>query len=64
MLEGVDLPPFPGGDHRAGVDIVMTSHILYPFRIGPRDPATLSAPILGEVLRGRMGFGGVFSPTA
>src|SRR5439155_1654574 len=41
-----------------GVDIVMTSHIMFP-ALDPEHPATLSPVILGDLLRGTMGFGGV-----
>src|SRR5256885_133195 len=41
-----------------GVDIVMTSHIMFP-AFDPEHPATLSPVILGDLLRGTMGFGGV-----
>src|SRR2546428_334329 len=42
----------------AGVDIVMTSHILFP-ALDSDHPATLSPAILRDLLRGTMGFGGV-----
>jgi len=42
----------------AGVDIVMTSHILFP-ALDPEHPATLSPAILRDLLRGTMGFEGV-----
>src|SRR2546422_1240065 len=42
----------------AGVDIVMTSHILFP-ALDPDHPATLSPAILRDLLRGTMGFEGV-----
>src|SRR2546425_843918 len=42
----------------SGVDIVMTSHILFP-ALDPDHPATLSPAILRDLLRGTMGFGGV-----
>jgi len=53
----VDLAPFMAGIN-AGVDIVMTSHILYS-AIDPEMPATLSRPIVTELLRKKMGFHGV-----
>jgi beta-N-acetylhexosaminidase len=56
-VEKIDLLPFRIAI-RAGVDIVMTSHILYPC-FDPGNPATLSPAILGELLRSRMGFQGV-----
>lgn len=53
----VDLPPF-----QAAVDLgvagVMLSHILYE-KIDPRWPASLSPAIARDLLRGRMGYGGV-----
>jgi beta-N-acetylhexosaminidase len=39
---------------------MMTAHIRYP-ALDPAQPATLSARILGEVVRGRIGFGGVLA---
>lgn len=50
-----DLLPF-----RACADLpwMMTAHILYP-DLDAEFPATLSARILGAVVRGRIGFGGV-----
>jgi beta-N-acetylhexosaminidase len=52
---GPDLLPFA-----ANTDLprLMTAHILYP-ALDPLAPATLSAPIIGEVIRGRIGFAGV-----
>src|SRR5207249_10982091 len=41
-----------------GVDIGMTSHIMCPTRAA-EPPATLSPVILGDLLRGTMGFEGV-----
>ncbi len=50
-----DLAPF-----RANRDLpwMMTAHVLYP-DLDPDQPATLSARIVGEVIRGTIGFGGV-----
>jgi beta-N-acetylhexosaminidase len=56
-VERIDLPPFRSAI-AAGVDIVMTSHILFP-DIDPVNPATLSPAILGGLLREEMGFGGL-----
>ena len=56
-LEAEDFPPFAAGIE-AGVDAVMTSHIVYP-AIDPDLPATLSARILKGLLRDRMGFEGL-----
>ena len=58
-LEACELLPF-----RAliadGLESIMTAHIVYP-ALDPRPgtPATLSRPILTEVLRGELGFEGV-----
>jgi beta-N-acetylhexosaminidase len=56
-IDEIDLPPFRAAV-AAGVDIVMTSHILYP-AVDPKNPATLSFAILRELLRKEMGFDGV-----
>ena len=42
----------------AGVDIVMTSHILYE-SLDPENPATFSKTILQDILREKLGFQGV-----
>lgn len=39
-------------------DAVMVAHILYP-KLDPDKPASLSKPIIGELLRDQMGFDGV-----
>lgn len=57
-LAAVDLPPFRAAIE-AGVDTVMTAHIVVPALDGSGRPATLSAPILNGVLRGQLGFEGV-----
>lgn len=56
LLE-TDLKSFASGI-RAGADMVMTSHILYP-QIDPKNPATMSALILKKLLRKQLGFSGV-----
>jgi beta-N-acetylhexosaminidase len=56
-LSRIDLHPFARGI-AAGVPIVMTAHILFP-ALDPERPATMSPVILGEVLRGELGFDGV-----
>jgi beta-N-acetylhexosaminidase len=56
-VERIDLLPFRAAID-AGVDIVMTSHILFP-DIDPVNPATLSPAILGGLLREEMGFQGL-----
>ncbi len=56
-LFAIDLYPFRRGI-AAGAPIVMTAHILFP-ALDPERPATLSPVILGDVLRGELGFDGV-----
>jgi beta-N-acetylhexosaminidase len=57
VLRARDLPPFRAAIE-AGARTVMTSHILLP-QIDPARPATFSARILGDLLRGELGFDGV-----
>lgn len=57
LLKRTELLPFQAAID-AGVDIIMTSHILYP-HIDPDYPATLSPAILGGLLRETMGFSGI-----
>ncbi|HEU0302685.1 MAG TPA: glycoside hydrolase family 3 N-terminal domain-containing protein [Longimicrobium sp.] len=53
-----DLEPFRAAV-RAGVDSMMTAHVVYP-GLDPEDlPATLSPRILGDLLRGELGFDGL-----
>jgi len=56
-LEERDLPPFVAGI-AAGADLVMSGHIEVP-AIQPGVPASFSARFLVDLLRGRLGFGGV-----
>jgi beta-glucosidase-like glycosyl hydrolase len=45
---------------RAGVGAIMTAHVAYPaLDAAPRLPASLSAPILRDLLRQEIGFGGL-----
>ena len=53
----IDLHPFAEGI-KAGAKIVMTSHIIFT-ALDPERPATLSPLILGDVLRGQLGFEGM-----
>ena len=53
----IDLHPFAEGI-KAGAKIVMTAHIIFT-ALDPERPATLSPIILGDVLRGELGFEGV-----
>ena len=56
-LEAVELAPFAAAA-RAGVAAVMTAHIVFPALDPSGVPATMSAPILTDLLRTRMGFRG------
>jgi beta-N-acetylhexosaminidase len=57
VLRARDLPPFRAAIE-AGARTVMTSHILLP-QVDPSGPATFSSRILGDLLRGELGFDGV-----
>lgn len=57
VLRARDLPPFRAAIE-AGARTVMTSHILLP-QVDPVNPATFSSRILGDLLRGELGFEGV-----
>ncbi|MDJ0460997.1 glycoside hydrolase family 3 protein [Streptomyces sp. H27-C3] len=56
--EQLDAPPFRAAI-AAGIDSIMTAHILVPALDPAEDPATLSRPILTGVLRERLGYDGV-----
>ncbi len=56
-LQAIDLRPFAAGIE-AGAQIVMTSHIIFS-AIDSERPATLSPVILGDLLRGELGFDGM-----
>jgi beta-N-acetylhexosaminidase len=56
-LRAVELAPFAAAA-RAGMDSIMTAHVLYPALDADR-PATLSRRILTDLLRGELGFRGV-----
>ncbi len=57
-LETVEFLPFQAAI-RAGVDAIMSAHILFPALEPQKVPATLSKNILTGLLREKMGFGGV-----
>jgi beta-N-acetylhexosaminidase len=57
-LEQIDLPPFRAGI-AAGVDAIMTAHIVVPTLDPSGDPATLSRPIMTGLLREQLGFDGL-----
>ncbi len=56
-LEATDLVPFRAAID-AGVDLVMTAHVVYP-ALDPENPATRSPAILRGLLRDELGFQGV-----
>jgi beta-N-acetylhexosaminidase len=56
-LRAVELAPFAAAA-RAGIDAIMTAHVLFP-ALDPDRPATLSRAILTDLLRGELGFAGV-----
>jgi len=56
--EQIDLPPFRAAIE-AGIDSIMTAHIVVPSLDPSGVPATLSEPIITGVLREELGFGGV-----
>ena len=57
VLEARELAPFRAAA-QAGLASVMTAHVRYP-ALDPASTATLSSSILGELLRGALGFRGV-----
>ena len=54
----LDLFPFRAAV-AAGVDSVMTAHVAYPALDPAGTVATLSVPIIGDLLRGSLGFSGI-----
>lgn len=57
-LEAVEMPPFRRAID-AGIPMLMTAHVAYPaLDPEPGLPATLSRPILTDLLRGELGFRG------
>ncbi|WP_411076822.1 glycoside hydrolase family 3 protein [Streptomyces sp. cmx-10-25] len=56
--EELDAPPFRAAI-AAGIDSIMTAHIVVPALDPSEDPATLSRPILTGILRERLGYDGV-----
>ncbi|UQA95327.1 glycoside hydrolase family 3 protein [Streptomyces halobius] len=56
--ERLDAPPFQAAI-AAGIDSIMTAHIVVPAFDTSEDPATLSRPILTGILRERLGYDGV-----
>lgn len=58
VLETEDLEPFRAAI-RAHVDTVMTAHVAYPALDPTGTPATLSTPIIRDLLRGELSFDGL-----
>lgn len=56
-LKSYDLVPFVSAIE-SGVDAIMTSHVLYT-ALDSTDIASMSKPILTDLLRGEMGFSGI-----
>lgn len=56
--EKIDLPPFKAAV-AAGIDSIMTAHIIVPALDPAGDPATLSRPIMTGILREQLGYDGV-----
>ncbi|MFI6641892.1 glycoside hydrolase family 3 protein [Streptomyces sp. NPDC050504] len=54
----LDAPPFRAAV-AAGIDSIMTAHIVVPALDAAEDPATLSRPILTGILREELGYDGV-----
>src|SRR3954453_21104377 len=57
QIHQIDLPPFEA-DIAAGVDTIMTAHVVMP-AIDPGVPATMSHKILTGLLRDELGFDGL-----
>lgn len=57
QIHQIDLPPFKA-DIAAGVDTIMTAHVVMP-AIDPGVPATMSHKILTGLLRDELGFNGL-----
>jgi beta-N-acetylhexosaminidase len=58
QFESIDLPPFKA-DIAAGVDTIMTAHVVFPAVDPSGVPATMSHKILTGVLRDELGFKGL-----
>ncbi|GGQ68579.1 glycoside hydrolase family 3 protein [Streptomyces flaveolus] len=56
--EKLDAPPFRAAI-AAGIDAIMTAHLVVPALDDSGDPATLSRPILTGILREELGYDGV-----
>ncbi|MEU8121018.1 glycoside hydrolase family 3 N-terminal domain-containing protein [Spirillospora sp. NPDC049024] len=58
--EKLDAPPFKAAV-AAGVDLIMTAHIVVPKLDGSGDPSTLSKTVLTGLLREKLGYQGVIT---
>ncbi|MER7402491.1 glycoside hydrolase family 3 protein [Streptomyces sp. NPDC000070] len=58
LWEKLDAPPFRAAI-AAGIDSIMTAHLMVPALDGSGDPATLSRPILTGILRDKLSYDGV-----
>ena len=56
--EQLDAPPFKAAIEQ-GIDMIMTAHLAFPALDDSGNPATLSKPILTDLLRGELGYDGV-----
>ncbi|TDD69476.1 glycoside hydrolase family 3 protein [Jiangella aurantiaca] len=56
--EAIDAPPFQAAID-AGIDVIMTAHIVVDSLDDTGVPATLSEPIITDLLRGKLGYDGV-----
>ncbi len=59
-LDAIELVPFSAAI-RAGVDVLMTAHVVFPAVEPDGIPATLSRRVLTDLLRGELGFTGVIT---
>jgi beta-N-acetylhexosaminidase len=57
-LDSIELVPFRAGI-AAGADVVMSAHIAFPAFTGDAEPGTLSAAVLGGLLRDSLAFRGL-----
>ena len=56
--EQIDAPPFKAAIEQ-GIDMIMTAHLSFPALDDSGNPATLSKPILTDLLRNELGYKGV-----
>jgi len=56
--EAIDAPPFKAAINEQ-IDMIMTAHLSFPALDDSGNPATLSKPIMTDLLRGQLGYTGV-----